>query len=40
MELKIGYNTSIIEVNIDNYKKYDIVILPGVGSLRFCYEIY
>ena len=29
---KIGYNTSIIEVNIDNYKKYDIVILPGVGS--------
>ncbi len=29
---KIGYKTNIIDLNVRNYKTYDLVVLPGVGS--------
>lgn len=29
---KVGYNTKIIDLNIRNYKSYDLIVLPGVGS--------
>ena len=35
----IGYKTSIIDVDFKNYNKYDLIVLPGVGSFGSAMKI-
>ena len=35
---KIGYKTNIIDLNVRNYKTYDLVVLPGVGSYSYAMD--